>query len=455
MRSNMKLTTRFALIFLLINLIVLAAVGVISFNIIKDEVNFELKMRFMDRINRVTEMIKENPHPHRHRGDRRERSEEPHRSLKDTSDNNGGTIILNREDDSDGLIVKRLDHRVEEDVVVSDTLVYHPYLDRMESSLKVAAYRNIEGTSYYIATYGVLLESDDIIEAVTKIMLWILLLQIIGGIMVGFFVSKRLFKPFRDTINGIKNFNLLDRKPIKTEKTSISEFAELNHFVEEMTRNAVHDYEALKEFAENASHELQTPLSIAKGKLELLGETQLTSEQYQYVESSQRAISKLSRLSESLALLTKIENREFEDDHYVNLANIINESLQSFDELLELQGISVEKDLEEEVSLQLHPSLADILWTNLFQNAIKHNIPQGWISIHLDKDKLAISNTGKEIEVEPEELFSRFKKGDQSSQSIGLGLSIVNHIVYQKGYCISYDYDSQNHIHTLSVYFNP
>lgn len=60
----------------------------------------------------------------------------------------------------------------------------------------------------------------------------------------------------------------------------------MNIFVEEMTKKAVSDFNNLKEFAENASHELQTPVAIAKGKLELLTETNLNEQQYSYVEKA-------------------------------------------------------------------------------------------------------------------------------------------------------------------------
>jgi signal transduction histidine kinase len=207
----------------------------------------------------------------------------------------------------------------------------------------------------------------------------------------------------------------------------------------------------LKEFAENASHEIQTPLSITRGKLELLSETDLSPEQYRYVNDSQRALKKLSRLSESLSLLTKIDNHEFTDTDEVNMTNLIEESTQSFDEFIKLNGLSVEAELKEDVITRIHPVLADILWTNLFQNAIKHNIEGGSIHIALTEQSLTISNTGKPLQTDPEELFSRFKKGEQNSDSIGLGLSIIKKIADQNNYTVSYQYEEG--WHTVEVTF--
>ncbi|GAA5522650.1 HAMP domain-containing histidine kinase [Aliifodinibius salicampi] len=420
----MKLITKFILIYLFVTVIVLGIGGYLSYFIIKGELNNELKWRFLDHIDRVTYLLERgkdfNSKKVNHSGDR-------------------------------NLEIRPLSVQREPDIIVKDTMVWHERLQQMEPNLKMTAYRTVDDTTYYISTHGALVESDDITEAVVQILLWILGMQVIGAIGVGFIVSNRLFKPFRNTLDQIKSFNLQDKEPITAQETNVTEFDDLNHFVEEMTRKAVADYKNLKEFAENASHELQTPLSIVKGKLELLTETDLSPEQYQYVEASHRSIKKLSRLSESLALLTKIENHEFTQKDEVNFTKLIQDSTQAFEEFIKLNGLEVEADLKEEVTLQIHSVLADILWTNLFQNAIKHNIEDGRIKIELTEDFLRISNTGRPLDDDPHILFERFKKADHSNESIGLGLAIIKQIAEQNDYSISYDYKDK--WHTITIEF--
>ncbi|WP_234567573.1 type IX secretion system histidine kinase PorY [Rhodohalobacter sp. 614A] len=413
----MKLITRFILIYLIITVIVLGIGGVISYFIIKDEIDRELTWEFMERIDRVTYLLEHGRRFH------------PRRNV----------------DGDRNLVVHQLEYPVEERIEVGDTLIYSDRLEQSEQNVKVSAYRNIDGRSYYISTYGAMIEPDDITEAVIKTLLWILGMQIIGAIGVGFLVSGRLFKPFRETLNKIANFKLQKKEYVPAEKTGVKEFNDLNRFVEEMTRKAVSDYKNLKEFAENASHELQTPLAIAKGKLELLTETPLTEEQYKYVESLEKSVKKLSRLSESLALLTKIENHEFENNESINLSDVIKESLEAFREFIALNNLTVETEIEDDVHINMHPVLADILWTNLFQNAIRHNVENGKIRIHLEERKLVIANTGEDPEVNPDQLFERFRKAEQSSESIGLGLSIIKRIVDQNHLSIVYTYSDNWH----------
>lgn len=349
------------------------------------------------------------------------------------------------------MVIRKLPQKREPEVVVKDTMVWHDRLQQMESNVKVSAYRTVDDESYYISTYGALIESDDITDAVIQTLLWILGMQVIGAVGVGFVVSSRLFKPFRETLKRIQSFKLQSKQPIKAEHTGVKEFDDLNLFVEEMTEKAISDYANLKEFAENASHELKTPLAIAKGKLELLTETDLSPEQYQYVEASQRTLKKLARLSESLGLLTKIENHEFNEAEEINLTDLIRESLEMHEELMALNNLSVSADLDEDIVAVMHPVLADIMWANLFQNAIKHNVENGEIKIATRDGRLTVSNTGEPLQSDPETLFRRFRKDHQNSDSIGLGLSIINHISELYGFNIHYKYRKGWHTLTLKL----
>lgn len=417
----MKLVTKFIWIYLTVTLIVLGIGGFLSYHIITDEINNELKWEFLDRIDRVTYLIE------------RGRRFHPKRSIE--GDQN--------------LIIERLDSIVEPKTEVSDTLIWHDRLEQNERNVKVSAYRTINNESYFISTYGAMIESDDVKEAVIKILFWILTLQILGAFGIGYFVSGRLFRPFRETLNKIKTFKLNRKTYLPAEKTGVEEFDNLNLFVEEMTRKAVSDYQNLKEFSENASHELQTPLAIAKGKLELLAETPLNEEQYKYIEALERSVKKLSRLSESLSLLTRIENEEFENSHEINFSELISEGIQTFSEFIEFNNLTLETLITDNVIVNIHPALADILWTNLLQNAIKHNVNNGFISIKLIPDALIISNSGNPTNTPTSQFFKRFRKADQNSTSIGLGLAIVDRIVRQSGLGISYEVNQS--IHTVTV----
>ena len=95
-------------------------------------------------------------------------------------------------------------------------------------------------------------------------------------------------------------------------------------------------------------------------------------------------------------------------------------------------------------------ALADILISNLLQNAIRHNEEGGKISIHTDQYTLSISNSGKPLSIDPKDLFVRFKKDDSSIDSLGIGLSITKSILDSYSYSISYHYLNQLHVFELT-----
>lgn len=410
----MKLINKFLLIYLCVSTIVLGIGGVISYYVIKNEIGKELKWEFLDRIDRVVYLL-----------------EKGKKFRK-----------INRQEN---IAILTLDKYVENKVEVTDTLIWDNRLEREERNVKVSAYRTIQDTTYHISTYGNMIESNDIREAVIKILLWMLGLQVIGAVGIGYSISGSLFKPFRNTLKRIQNFQLNNKEYLKTEDTNIKEFQDLNLFVENMTKKAVSDYKNLKEFAENASHEIQTPLAIANGTLELLTETNLNKEQFEHVEQLEYTLKKLSKLSRSLALLTKIENHEFKNHDQVNFSELIREGIASFQEFTNLANLKVSTSLDDDVFVTIHPVLADILWTNLFQNSVRHNIENGEIKVILTKDKLVVSNTGKKLDTDTNLLFERFKKADQNSNSIGLGLAIIKRIVDQNDLEISYINDDPWH----------
>src|SRR6202042_1487675 len=199
-----------------------------------------------------------------------------------------------------------------------------------------------------------------------------LLLLILVIISAGL-ISKYFLAPFKRTLRVIQSFDLKQKTAIRLPDTQTSEFRELNTFLEKMTEKAREDYQSLKEFTENASHELQTPTAIIRGKLDLLMESDIRDEQAILIAEMQNALERLSRIHSSLTLLTKLENKEYSIKEPVCISNLARETLASFDELIQMKSLVLETHIEKAVYIPMHLSLADLLLTNLISNAIRHN----------------------------------------------------------------------------------
>jgi signal transduction histidine kinase len=289
-------------------------------------------------------------------------------------------------------------------------------------------------------------ETEGLVQLILKITLAIVLLLLATLFIINRFVLSKLWKPFNSTLQQIKQFNVSGKNDVHLEPTNINEFTELNAAVNIMTQKAIRDYNEIKSFTENASHEIQTPLAIIRSKLELLSQSEnLKEEQMNAIQSISETTNRLSKLNQSLILLTKIDNRQFSETGEVNMSLLLQQHLSNYEELFHAKEISITKNISEGIVLTMNETLADILIVNLLINAIKHNTERGSVTIELNKKHLSIINTGNILNANPAIYFERFKKESASNDSMGLGLSIVKKICGTYGFKICYTYEKMMH----------
>ncbi len=141
---------------------------------------------------------------------------------------------------------------------------------------------------------------------------------------------------------------------IHFEETNIKEFNELNASLNYMTGKMYKDYINMKEFTENAAHEMQTPVAVVLSKVELLlQDTNLKDEQIQAVLQSTGALRQLSKLNESLLLLAKIENNQFETAEEISLADVTKKYLLLFDEFIKEKQLTLKTTFNDAFTVSL------------------------------------------------------------------------------------------------------
>ena len=175
------------------------------------------------------------------------------------------------------------------------------------------------------------------------------------------------------------------------------------------------DFIHLKEFAENASHEIQTPMAIIQSKLDsLMQSPNLTEEHIRHIVGVSNASQRLSVLNRSLLLLAKIENNQFNEKEEIDMSIMLQKQLDGLAEIFVDKGLQLSTSIDQNTVVQGNHFLSTIIVSNLLKNAIAHNVPNGTINIDLTADQLKVENTGKHLAVDPKELFKRFKKeGEQ------------------------------------------
>lgn len=334
----------------------------------------------------------------------------------------------------------------------SDTLMFDPEEQEYEPYRKFTFLDSLRGQNYLVSINHSRVENEDLITTILLVNLGILGLLLLTLNQLNRFLSRRLWQPFHQTITQIQSFSIQNDAKLELSPTKTEEFDQLNRSLERMTDKLQQDYRSLRRFTENASHELQTPLAIMRNQVDLLLQNaDRPPEDFASIRHLSEAISRLGRLNKALLLLTKIENEQYGATEPIRLLPLLQQKLAALQPLLEERGIILKSDLQE-ITLEIHPVLADVLLNNLLENAIKHNLPNGQIDIHLSTDKLSIANTGTPLETPPLELFERFAKGSTNHQSLGLGLAIVREICNLYGWNISYDIQQDRH--QLVVSFN-
>jgi signal transduction histidine kinase len=334
----------------------------------------------------------------------------------------------------------------------TNTLVYDKYT-KTQVPVRILSYETqIGDRAYHIAITRRLSVNRNIFGGAAVTIVLMGLAVVFGFYFLNAWFSREVWRPFYSVLKSLRGFDVVKRQTLELNNSDIDEFNDLNSEVFKLTFKISQDYNNLKEFTENTSHETQTPLAIIHSKLELLLQApNLTSEQLQMIQSTIDASNRLSKLNKELVLLTKIENRQFIAERPVSFKELIEKNLDQLESFIEMKELKIETNLDAAVTLNINQQLAEILISNLLTNAIKYNIPNGTIRIKLSPALLSVSNTGGPLRVDPTKIFERFRK-DEKSESLGLGLSIVKKITELYLYRIKYTYENSWHAFTVEFF---
>ena len=303
----------------------------------------------------------------------------------------------------------------------------------------------VNNNTYRIAAVESKVETEDLIRIVFLITIAVILILVLSLFVINRLTIKRLWKPFYAILNGLRSFNITDTRHMDLPKSNTDEFNELNSAINSMSVKAKNDYQDLKAFTENASHELLTPIAVISSKLDTLLQTDLFNEQQSKILGDlYESVARLTRLNRSMLLLVKIENHLVKDDADVDLKVIIETLLIQLQELYADKNITIEHKLESKC-LHISKSLVEVLLNNLLINAIRHNYDGGSISLTLTGHQLIIKNTGREKPLEDGDIFKRFNKSSHS-EGTGLGLTISKQICENYGLTLNYVYERPYHV---------
>lgn len=336
-----------------------------------------------------------------------------------------------------------------------DTLIYQVIsgVEKYELYRQLTSVETLPNNkTYRIITRSSLVRNQDFILAITISVGVVILLLMVTVFFVNTNVLKAAWLPFYDNLEKLRNFDVEENQPLELRQSNIDEFEELNTSLIKLTDKINSDYRNLKEFTENASHEMQTPLAIIQSKSEMLLQADnLKSNQLQEIQSIYQSVQRLSKLNKTLLLLAKIDNNQFAETEMIDVNEVLDRHLEIFEDFISLKQLKVQTKTAMDAKIKANPLLFDMVVSNLISNAIKHNSKGGNLEILTTNLFMSVSNSGEAPKMDSQSLFERFKKESTASNSFGLGLAIVKKVCDNYHWKISHSYEEGQH--NISVYF--
>jgi two-component system, OmpR family, heavy metal sensor histidine kinase CusS len=262
-----------------------------------------------------------------------------------------------------------------------------------------------------------------------------MLLLVAGGAWI---VAGSALHPIRRLTGAIQRVTVagLDQRiPVGTTDV---EFVQLIQVFNQMLERLERSFLQASRFSADAAHELKTPLTILQGELERsLQQVEPGSEVQQRLSSLLDEVHRLSNIMRKLLLLSLADAGQMSLYRVeVNISKLLTEMLEDIELLA--PHLTVRSHIANGLEVQGDRDLLKQVLQNLFSNAIKYNLADGWIQIDAvsvrTRIQVRIANASKEIPVEDRDrIFDRFHRGDPARtrkvEGLGLGLSLAREIV--------------------------
>ncbi len=303
-----------------------------------------------------------------------------------------------------------------------------------------------------ITIYKSLLASDKLIERISVSSIILLISFIVMIYFLNRYIFANVWSEFSASLMRVEDYDIKSSVSLELPDSDIDEFDKLNRVLLEMVDRIQSDYRSLKVLTANTSHEIQTPLAIIRNKAEILMQSENLGEpEMELLGSILSTTERLSKLNQSLLLIARIENHQFEESEMISLPSAIEKNISNLDILLEEENIKINQSLED-CPVIINPVLLDVLISNLLKNAITHGEKGHVIDVGIRSCVLSVSNAGEPLSFPSEFLFKRFFKGSGKKGSTGIGLEIVRKVCNYYKIGVRHAYDGG--IHTFMVDFS-
>ena len=277
-------------------------------------------------------------------------------------------------------------------------------------------------------------------DSINLILAAVITILVIVVIFFAVFGSYMLTKPFgaiTSTINRVDEGHLEEKIDLK----GASEIEEISAAFNKMLDRINQLEDSRQEFVSNVSHELKTPLTSIKVLADsLLAQDDVPVEMYrEFMEDISREIDRGNAIIDDLLTLVKMDSTQMQMNiSSVNINQLLEEELKTLKPLAEEKNIELVLESMRPVQADVDEVKFSMAISNIIENAIKYNNPEGWVHVFLNADQtyfyIKVQDNGIGIPEESlDKIFDRFYRVDKSrsraSGGTGLGLTISKQII--------------------------
>jgi signal transduction histidine kinase len=334
--------------------------------------------------------------------------------------------------------------------------IYDAQMPSPDNSNEMEQFRylthSVPSTSGYL-TITAATNVEDMSEGLQPLLIYLILFTIIlfsGFFLINLVSATNLKNSFHSLLKRLKHYEpgLYPDAPVHFHQ--IKEFYELDSTFNELFNriNAIHNKQ--KNFIADTAHELQTPISVIRLKLDKLSQ-KYSDNQHMREDLSelQQPLSRLNHMVRNLLLMAKIENEQYTSKERINISDTITEISNLLKEYAAGREIQIHIENHPNVLISCNPTLFGTLFQNLLINAIHYSKSGSRVNVNLNNSYIMVSNPGVQ-KLEAPLNPKRFSKSE--SQGSGLGLAIASQICAESGWTLTYTFELN--MHRFTVFFN-
>ncbi len=294
----------------------------------------------------------------------------------------------------------------------------------------------IDGESYLLEIGMSLASITYAARNIRNVILIFLGLFILVTLLSDLTYTARILRPLRKITGRLGKTSFPSFDVAEPLVTSTEDFARLDRALREMMKKISELFSKEKEITVNISHELMTPVSVLRSRLEnmlLNGNTDPATEAG--IEESLRTLHRLKVLVNSMLMIARLESHQYLKEESVGICDIVKEVTGELEPIAEDGKVTVTLTCETNFTMKnANRSLLFSMLYNVVNNAVQHTPEGGMVDIHCGENsgrfEVSVSDTGKGMSPEHlDRLFTRFSnRPDKSGNGTGIGLAITKSI---------------------------